>query len=67
MTGAFRKAMQRYAVHLAAVITIIVVSMLFLSYLLSHQRFYLPGWVPVNDPRLVSPPRAARFSLGLEW
>ncbi len=27
----------------------------------------LPGWVPVGDPRLGNPPRAARISLGVKW
>lgn len=39
--------MQRYAVHLAAVIGIIVVALFVGGYILSNQRFYLPGWVPV--------------------
>lgn len=42
-----RKAMKRYGVHLAAVIVMIVISLGVAGYLLSHQRFYLPAWVPV--------------------
>ncbi len=42
-----KKALQRYSVHLAAVIGIIVVALTVGSYILGHQRFYLPAWVPV--------------------
>ena len=46
MSG-FRKAMKRYGVHMTAIIIMIVVAIGVTSYLLSHQRFYLPAWVPV--------------------
>jgi hypothetical protein len=27
----------------------------------------LPGWVPVNDPRLVAPPRSVRLRVSATW
>jgi phospholipid/cholesterol/gamma-HCH transport system substrate-binding protein len=42
-----RKAMKRYGVHLTAIIVLVVASLALSSYVLSHQRLYLPAWVPV--------------------
>lgn len=42
-----KKALQRYSVHLGAVVAIIVVALAVGGYILGHQRFYLPAWVPV--------------------
>lgn len=42
-----RKAMKRYGVHLTAIVVLVVVSLGVGSYILSHQRLYLPAWVPV--------------------
>lgn len=42
-----RKSMKRYGVHLAAIVILVVVSLGVASYILSHQRLYLPAWVPV--------------------
>ncbi len=42
-----RKALQRYSVHLAAVIGIFIVALLLGGYILTNQRFYLPAWVPL--------------------
>lgn len=42
-----RKWSQRYAIHLAAVIVMIVLALGVGGYILSHQRLYLPAWVPV--------------------
>ncbi|MFT4048734.1 MAG: MlaD family protein [Solirubrobacterales bacterium] len=39
--------MKRYGVHLAAIVVLVVVSLGVGSYILSHQRLYLPAWVPV--------------------
>jgi phospholipid/cholesterol/gamma-HCH transport system substrate-binding protein len=39
--------MKRYAVHMAAIVVMIIVALSIAGYLLSHQRFYLPAWVPV--------------------
>jgi outer membrane receptor protein involved in Fe transport len=37
------------------------------AYLLDDPHGGPPRWVPVNDPRLLYPPRTLRFSLGLRW
>lgn len=42
-----RKAMARYGIHMAAIVGVIAVGLAVASYILSSQRFYLPGWVPV--------------------
>lgn len=42
-----RKAMKRYGVHMVAITVMVVVALGVTSFLLSHQRFYLPAWVPV--------------------
>ena len=42
-----RKAMKRYGVHMTAIVVMVVIALGVTSYLLSHQRFYLPAWVPV--------------------
>jgi phospholipid/cholesterol/gamma-HCH transport system substrate-binding protein len=42
-----RKSMKRYGVHLAAIVILVVTSLGVSSYILSHQRLYLPAWVPV--------------------
>ncbi|MBI4896947.1 MAG: MCE family protein [Actinobacteria bacterium] len=42
-----RKWSKRYAVHLTAVIVMIIVALGVGGYILSHQRLYLPAWVPV--------------------
>jgi phospholipid/cholesterol/gamma-HCH transport system substrate-binding protein len=42
-----RKAFKRYGVHMAAIIILVVGALGVTSFLLSHQRFYLPAWVPV--------------------
>lgn len=39
--------MKRYGVHLAAIVILVVTSLGVGSYILSHQRLYLPAWVPV--------------------
>jgi phospholipid/cholesterol/gamma-HCH transport system substrate-binding protein len=39
--------MKRYGVHMTAIIVMVVVAIGVTSFLLSHQRFYLPAWVPV--------------------
>ncbi len=44
---ALRKWSRRYAVHLTAVIVMIIVAIGVGGYILSHQRLYLPAWVPV--------------------
>lgn len=42
-----RKSMKRYGVHLAAIVILVVSSLGVAGYILSHQRLYLPSWVPV--------------------
>lgn len=42
-----RKSMKRYGVHLAAIVILVVSSLGITAYILSHQRLYLPAWVPV--------------------
>ncbi|MBJ7458164.1 MAG: MCE family protein [Thermoleophilaceae bacterium] len=42
-----KKSLQRYGVHLAAIVMLVVVSLGVAGYILSHQRLYLPAWVPV--------------------
>ncbi|MGH2906935.1 MAG: MCE family protein [Solirubrobacterales bacterium] len=39
--------MKRYGVHMSAIILLVVLAIGVTGYLLSHQRFYLPAWVPV--------------------
>jgi phospholipid/cholesterol/gamma-HCH transport system substrate-binding protein len=47
MIEAIKRSTKRYGVHLAAVIALIVLSLGVSTYILSHQRLYLPAWVPV--------------------
>ncbi|MBK5230443.1 MAG: MCE family protein [Thermoleophilia bacterium] len=42
-----KKWSKRYAVHLTAVVVMIVVALGVGGYILSHQRLYLPAWMPV--------------------
>lgn len=42
-----RKWAKRYAVHVTAIIVMIILALLVGGYILSNQRFYLPAWVPV--------------------
>lgn len=42
-----RKWSKRYAVHLTAVIVMIFIAVGMGGYILSHQRLFLPAWVPV--------------------
>ncbi|MFY9487997.1 MAG: MlaD family protein [Solirubrobacterales bacterium] len=42
-----KKWTKRYALHVTAIIVMMVVSLGVASYLLSNQRFYLPAWVPL--------------------
>lgn len=42
-----RKSLKRYGVHLAAIVILVVASLGIAGYILSHQRLYLPAWVPV--------------------
>ena len=42
-----KKALARYGVHMVAIALIIVVGLGVAGTILSKQRFYLPGWVPV--------------------
>ncbi len=42
-----KRALQRYGVHFAAVIVVLAMGLTAASYILAHQRFYLPSWVPV--------------------
>lgn len=41
-----RKSLKRYGVHLAAIVILVVGSLGVAGYILSHQRLYLPAWVP---------------------
>jgi phospholipid/cholesterol/gamma-HCH transport system substrate-binding protein len=43
---AMRRAIQKHLRDFAAIIVLIVISAGVASYILSHQRFYLPAWVP---------------------
>ncbi|MFY9265105.1 MAG: MlaD family protein [Solirubrobacterales bacterium] len=47
MIRSLKKWTKRYAVHLTAIVVMIVMSLGIAGYLLSNQRFYLPAWVPV--------------------
>lgn len=42
-----RKAAKRYGIHLAAIVVLVVSSLIFTGYMLTNQRLYLPAWVPV--------------------
>ncbi|MBJ7347460.1 MAG: MCE family protein [Thermoleophilaceae bacterium] len=42
-----KKALERYAVHLAAVVMFIVLALAVGGFILTKQRLYLPAWVPV--------------------
>lgn len=42
-----RKSIKRYGVHLLAVVLLVITSLGVAGYILSNQRLYLPGWVPV--------------------
>lgn len=42
-----KRALQRYGVHFAAVLVVLALGLSAASYILVHQRFYLPSWVPV--------------------
>lgn len=42
-----RKWAKRYAVHVTAIVVMIVLALIVGGYILSNQRFYLPAWVPV--------------------
>lgn len=42
-----RRSMKRYGVHLAAIVVLVISSLGITAYILSHQRLYLPAWVPV--------------------
>lgn len=42
-----RRSLKRYGVHLAAIVILVVASLGVAGYILSHQRLYLPAWVPV--------------------
>lgn len=48
-----RKAMARYGIHMAAIAGVIALGLAVATYILSSQRFYLPGWVPVIGSEFV--------------
>lgn len=47
MKHAIQKAMKRYGVHLTAIVLLVVSSLAIATYVLDHQRLYLPKWVPI--------------------
>lgn len=47
MRSSLKKWSKRYAVHLTAIGVMILLALSVGGYILSHQRFYLPAWVPV--------------------
>jgi phospholipid/cholesterol/gamma-HCH transport system substrate-binding protein len=42
-----KRSLQRYGVHFAALIVVIVLGVVAGGYVLANQRFYLPHWVPI--------------------
>ena len=42
-----KRSLQRYGVHFAAVLLVIVLGVGAGGYILANQRFYLPNWVPI--------------------
>ncbi|MDQ8044471.1 MAG: MlaD family protein [Patulibacter sp.] len=42
-----KRALQRYGIHFAAIVFVIVLGLGGAGYILGNQRFYLPHWVPI--------------------
>ena len=51
--NAMARAIQKHLRDFIAIIVLVVLALLVGAYILSNQRFYLPGWVPVVGSRLL--------------